>query len=93
MASSPGIVDYFPNPMTNKLPEAEFFFGVSEWHTVLIHHLFVDRLRVRPGVAAQQHQRSREGQTGDEPEEPKGPVCGDQGCDPAEPPGLPVPIT
>ena len=51
-----------------------------------------DRLRVRPGVAPQQHQGSREDQTGDGPEEQKGIVCGDQCGDPAEPPGLPVPI-
>ena len=28
LQSSPGIIDFFPDPETNKLPEAEFFYGI-----------------------------------------------------------------
>ena len=78
--------------MTNKLPEAEFFYGVSANCPLLKLNLCIDRLRLRPGVAPRQHQRSVEDQTGLEPAERAGPFRGDQVSDPAESRGLPVPI-
>ena len=55
--------------MTNKLPEAEFFYGVSANCPLLKLNLCIDRLRLRPGVAPRQHQSSGEDQTGLEPAE------------------------